>query len=90
MNNVPHDNHILRMESKTFSAMVPNALFEWHMQTKVVFVILPREGSNLADGVQIAANVKTPTEAKQAVAAYAQGYAHGLEASTKRSKALPA
>lgn len=75
----PHDNKILKIESRTFSQICPGCLFEWHMNSKLLFVIRPIPNTNRADGIQIASNIKTPGEAKQAVAAYAQGYVHGKE-----------
>lgn len=89
--NIPHDQLILKMQSKTFCTLSndPGALFEWHQVAKKLYVVRRwLDNSNLREGVLIAEGVKTPTEAKQAVAAYAQGYVHGLESVAERKKAV--
>jgi hypothetical protein len=77
--SIPHDGQILKIQSRHFDSICPGAMFEWHMQTQGLYVIRLRAGKALADGLLIAQEVKTPTEAKQAVAAYAQGYTHGKQ-----------
>lgn len=77
MPNVPNDQLVLKIESRTFSKICPGALFEWHQISRHLYIIRP--GGLMREGILIAQEISLPKEAKQAVAAYVQGYAHGKE-----------
>ena len=84
--NVPKDGHILKVQSRTFDAILPGALFEWHQNEMKLYVIKPLEPARaLRDGVLIAELIRTPMEAKQAVAAYVQGFVHGKQEAERES-----
>ena len=73
-NNIPHEK-IIKIESRTFSKLWPDALFEWYMNSCKLYLIKPlADGWLTRDGALLAEMVRTPLEAKQAVAAFVQGF----------------
>lgn len=68
----------LHIESATHRALDPGAFFEWHQQSRKLYVVRsPQPGRVTGDGTLIAEEIDLPQQAKMFVAAYVQGFAHG-------------
>lgn len=85
MTNIPQDHLILTIKSRTLSDLTGGYFFEWHQLSNKLYLIKFEDGKALQKG-ELICEVKTPTEAKQAVAAYAKGFADGLD--KKKEKLL--
>lgn len=69
---------IFRIESRAQTEREPTTFFEWHQQSKKVYVIREVDGRVTRDG-KLLGTAETSDVAKALVTAYVVGFGHGTE-----------
>ena len=66
---------IMKIESRTLSALEPGIFAEWHQNSRKVYMVRTKSGRVIKDGILIG-EASTSHEVKQIVAAYALSLIH--------------